>query len=186
MLGYPNHAAYILERQTAQTIEAVNERLASLTPPAVANAEREAADLQAMANAEGAALELAAWDWSYYTEKVRADRYAFDASQLRPYFEMDNVLENGVFFAANRLYGLTFELRPELPVYQSDVRVWEVFDVDGEPLGLFIGDFYGPAVQARRGLDERLRLAVAPCSAPRRWWAITSTCRSRRPASRRC
>ena len=149
MLGYPNHAAYILERQTAQTVEAVNERLASLAPPAVANAEREAADLQAMANAEGADLELAAWDWSYYTEKVRADRYAFDASQLRPYLEMDNVLENGVFFAANRLYGLTFELRPELPVYQSDVRVWEVFDADGEPLGLFIGDFY--ARPSKRG-----------------------------------
>ena len=149
MLGYPNHAAYILERQTAQTVEAVNERLASLTPPAVANAEREAADLQAMADAEGADLELAAWDWSYYTEKVRADRYAFDASQLRPYFELDNVLENGVFFAANRLYGLTFEPRPELPVYQSDVRVWEVFDADGEPLGLFIGDFY--ARPSKRG-----------------------------------
>ncbi len=149
MLGYPNHAAYILERQTAQTVEAVNERLASLAPPAVANAEREAADLQAMANAEGADLELAAWDWSYYTEKVRADRYAFDASQLRPYFELDNVLENGVFFAANRLYGLTFEPRPELPVYQSDVRVWEVFDAGGEPLGLFLGDFY--ARPSKRG-----------------------------------
>ena len=149
MLGYPNHAAYILERQTAQTVEAVNERLASLTPPAVANAEREAADLQAMADAEGADLELAAWDWSYYTEKVRADRYAFDASQLRPYFEMDNVLENGVFFAANRLYGLTFEPRPELPVYHPDVRVWEVFDADGDPLGLFLGDFY--ARPSKRG-----------------------------------
>ena len=149
MLGYPNHAAYILERQTAQTVEAVNGRLASLTPPAVANAEREAADLQAMANAEGADLELAAWDWSYYTEKVRADRYAFDASQLRPYFEMDNVLENGVFFAATRLYGLTFEERPELPVYHPDVRVWEVFDAGGEPLGLFLGDFY--ARPSKRG-----------------------------------
>ena len=149
MLGYPNHAAYILERQTAQTVEAVNERLASLAPPAVANAEREAADLQAMANAEGADLELAAWDWSYYTEKVRADRYAFDASQLRPYFEMNNVLEDGVFFAATRLYGLTFEERPELPVYHPDVRVWEVFDVDGEPLGLFLGDFY--ARPSKRG-----------------------------------
>ena len=149
MLGYPNHAAYILERQTAQTVEAVNERLASLAPPAVANAEREAADLQAMANAEGADLELAAWDWSYYTEKVRADRYAFDASQLRPYLEMDNVIENGVFFAANQLYGLTFEPRPELPVYQSDVRVWEVFDADGEALGLFLGDYY--ARPSKRG-----------------------------------
>ena len=149
MLGYPNHAAYILERQTARTVDAVNERLASLAPPAVANAEREAADLQAMAAAEGADLALAAWDWSYYTEKVRAERYAFDASQLRPYFEMDNVLENGVFFAANRLYGLTFEERPELPVYHPDVRVWEVFDVGGEALGLFIGDFY--ARPSKRG-----------------------------------
>ena len=149
MLGYPNHAAYILERQTARTVDAVNERLASLAPPAVANAEREAADLQAMAAAEGADIELAAWDWSYYTEKVRAERYAFDASQLRPYFEMDNVLENGVFFAANRLYGLTFEERPELPVYHPDVRVWEVFDAGGEALGLFIGDFY--ARPSKRG-----------------------------------
>ena len=149
MLGYPNHAAYILERQTARTVGAVNERLASLAPPAVANAEREAADLQAMAAAEGADIELAAWDWSYYTEKVRAERYAFDASQLRPYFEMDNVLENGVFFAANRLYGLTFEERSELPVYHPDIRVWEVFDAGGEPLGLFIGDFY--ARPSKRG-----------------------------------
>ena len=114
MLGYPNHAAYILEAQTAQTVDAVNERLASLAPPAVANARREAADLEAMAAAEGADIELAAWDWSYYTEKVRADRFAFDASELRPYFEIDAVLEKGVFFAANRLYGLTFEERPEL------------------------------------------------------------------------
>ena len=149
MLGYPNHAAYVLERQTARTVEAVNERLASLTPPAVANARREAADLQAMANADGGGLELQAWDWSYYTEKVRADRYAFDASQLRPYFELDNVIENGVFFAASRLYGLTFEPRPELPVYHPDVRVWEVFDADGSPLGLFLGDFY--ARPSKRG-----------------------------------
>ena len=149
MLGYPNHAAYILERQTARTVDAVNERLASLAPPAVANAEREAADLQAMAAAEGADIELAAWDWSYYTEKVRAERYAFDESQLRPYFEMDNVLENGVFYSANRLYGLTFEARPDLPVYHPDVRVWEAFDAGGEPLGLFIGDFY--ARPSKRG-----------------------------------
>ena len=149
MLGYPNHAAYILERQTARTVAAVNERLASLAPPAVANAEREAADLRAMAAAEGAEIEVAAWDWSYYTEKVRAERYAFDASQLRPYFEMDNVLENGVFFAANQLYGLTFEARPELPVYHPDVRVWEVFDAGGAALGLFLGDFY--ARPSKRG-----------------------------------
>ncbi len=149
MLGYPNHAAYILEAQTAQTVDAVNDRLASLAPPAVANAEREAADLQAMAAASGADHEIAAWDWAYYTEKVRADRYAFDASELRPYFEIDTVLEKGVFFAANRLFGLTFEERPALPTYHPDVRVWEVFDADGSPLGLFLGDFY--ARPSKRG-----------------------------------
>ena len=149
MLGYPNHAAYILEAQTAQTVDAVNERLASLAPPAVANARRETADLQAMASASGDDLELAAWDWAYYTEKVRADRYAFDASELPPYFEMNAVIEKGVFFAANRLYGLTFEERPELPGYHPDVRVWEGFDADGSPLGLFLGDYY--ARPSKRG-----------------------------------
>ena len=146
MLGYPNHAAYILERQTAQAVDAVNERLASLTPPAVANAQREAADLQAML---GDAGELEAWDWSFYTERVRADRYAFDAEQLRPYFELNNVIENGIFFAANQLYGLTFEERPNLPTYHPDVRIWEVFDADGSSLGLFLGDFY--ARPSKRG-----------------------------------
>ena len=146
MLGYPNHATYILERQTAQTVDAVNERLASLSPPAVANAQREAADLQAMLGDTG---ELAAWDWSFYTEKVRADRYAFDAEQLRPYFELNNVIERGVFFAANQLYGLTFEARPNLPTYHPDVRIWEVFDADGSPRGLFLGDFY--ARPSKRG-----------------------------------
>ena len=149
LLGYPNHAAYILEEQTAQTVNAVNDQLASLVPSAVANARREARDLRTMAAADGTALELAAWDWSYYTEKVRAARYDFDASELRPYFEMNNVLENGVFFAANRLYGLSFEERPELPVYHPDVRIWEVFDADGSPLGLFLADYY--ARSSKRG-----------------------------------
>ena len=95
-----------------------------------------------MAAADKPNLELASWDWSYYTEQVRAARYDFDASELRPYFEMDNVLQNGVFFAANRLYGLSFEERPNVPVYHPDVRVWEVFDADGSPLGLFLTDYY--------------------------------------------
>ena len=142
MLGYPTHAAYILEQQTAQTVDAVTERLASLTPPAVANATREAADLQAMIEAEGGDFELAAWDWAFYTEKVRAARFAFDESQLRPYFELDNVLANGVFYAATQLFGVTFTERPELPAYHPDVRVFEVTDADGEPLGLFLADFY--------------------------------------------
>ena len=149
MLGYPNHAAYILEQQTAQTVDAVNERLASLTPPAVANAQAEAVDLQEMIEAEDGDFALAGWDWAYYTEKVRAARYAFDASQLRPYFEMNTVLTNGVFYAATQLYGLTFKERSELPVYHPDVRVFEVFDAAGAPLGLFLGDFY--ARPSKRG-----------------------------------
>lgn len=149
MLGYPNHAAYILDEQTAQTVTAVNERLASLVPPAVANANREAADLQAMASADTGDVELAAWDWSYYAEKVRAARYDFDASELRPYFEIDAVIEKGVFYAATQLYGITFESRPDLTAYHPDVRVWEVFDHDGTPRGLFLGDFY--ARPSKRG-----------------------------------
>ena len=149
LLGYPHHAAYILEEQTAQTVDAVNTRLASLVPPAVANAGREQADLEAIAAADGTEIEVASWDWAFYTEKVRADRFDFDASELRPYFEMNTVLEDGVFFAANRLYGVTFEERPELPVYHPDVRVWEVFDADGSPLGLFLADYY--ARPSKRG-----------------------------------
>ena len=149
LLGYPNHAAYILEEQTAQTVDAVNTRLASLVPQAVANAGREQADLKAIAAADGTELEVAAWDWAFYTEKVRAERFDFDASELRPYFEMNTVLEEGVFFAANRLYGVTFEERPELPVYHPDVRVWEVSDADGSPLGLFLADYY--ARPSKRG-----------------------------------
>ena len=149
LLGYPNHAAYILEEETAQTVDAVNTRLASLVPPAVANAGREAADLQSIAVADGADVDIAPWDWAYYTEKVRAARFDFDASELRPYFEMDTVLENGVFFAANRLYGVTFEERPDLPVYHPDVRLWEVCDADGSSLGLFLADYY--ARPSKRG-----------------------------------
>ncbi len=149
LLGYDNHAAYILENQTAGTVAAVNQRLQELTPPAVANANREAADLQDMIVEEGYDFRLGPWDWSFYTEKVRQARFAFDESQLRPYFEVDNVLQRGVFYAAERLYGITFEERFDLPVYQEDVRVFEVFDAAGTTLGIFIADFYARA--SKRG-----------------------------------
>ena len=149
LLGYANHATYVLENETARTTAAVNERLATLTPAAVANAEREAADMQALIDAEGGDFELASWDWAYYSEKVRKARYDFDGSQLRPYFEMDNVLQKGVFFAANRLYGLSFKERTDLPVYHPDVRVFEVYDENGEMLALFLADFY--ARPSKRG-----------------------------------
>jgi peptidyl-dipeptidase Dcp len=149
LLGYQTHADYILDDQTAKTVDAVNERLASLTPPAVANAQREAADLQAMIDAEGGDFELAAWDWDYYSEKVRQQRYAFDGAELKPYLELDSVLIDGVFWAATQIYGITFEERFDLPVYQEDVRVFEVFEEDGSTLSLFIFDPY--ARESKRG-----------------------------------
>lgn len=142
LLGYANHAAYVLEEETAHSFAAVNQMLASLAPAAVANARKEAAAMQALIDGENGGFTLAAHDWAYYTEKLRKQRYAFDEAQLRPYFEVDNVLRNGVFFAANRLYGLSFHERQDLPVYHPDVRVFEVFDADGKPLALFLTDFY--------------------------------------------
>lgn len=149
LLGYSSHADYILEQQTAGTVEAVNQRLIELTPPAVANANREASDLQQMVVDDGQDFILASWDWDFYTERLRASRFDFDENQLRPYFEIDNVLRLGVFFAAERLFGITFQERTDLPTYQEDVRVFEVFDTDGTTLALFIADFY--ARSSKRG-----------------------------------
>lgn len=149
LLGYLSHADYILDDQTAQTVAAVNQRLAELAPAAAANARREAADLQQMIVAEGEDFELASWDWDFYAEKLRTQRYEFDAAQLRPYFEVNNVLQKGVFYAAERLYGISFKERTDLPVYQEDVRVFEVYDAEGETLAIFLADYY--ARPSKRG-----------------------------------
>ncbi len=154
MLGYPTWAAYVLADETAKTPEAVNAMLTQLAPPAVANAKREGAAIQAMIDKEQAAngqptFQLQPWDWSYYTEKVRADKYNFDESQLKPYFELRSVLENGVFYAAGQLYGLSFKQRTDLPVYQPDVLVYDVFDADGKQLAIFLADMY--ARPSKRG-----------------------------------
>ncbi len=149
LLGYANHAEYVLDDETAKTVTAVNERLGALTPAAVANAKREAAELQALIDVEAGNFELAAWDWNFYANKLRQQRFTFDASQLRPYLELDSVLKNGAFFAAGQIYGLRFEERFDLPVYQEDVRVFEVFEEDGSTLSLFIFDPYARA--SKRG-----------------------------------
>jgi peptidyl-dipeptidase Dcp len=142
LLGYDSHAAYQIEDATARTAEAAAGILAELTPAAVANAGAELADLQAIVDAEGGGFRVEPWDWAYYTEKVRKQRYDFDETELRPYFELERVLKDGVFYAAGQLYGLTFTERHDLPRYLPEVRVWEVFNADGSPLGLFYGDFY--------------------------------------------
>jgi len=142
LLGYENYAAYSLEDQTAHDTAAVNKLLGELAPPAVTNAKKEAADLQAVVDADKGGFKIGAADWAYYTDKVRAQRFAFDENQLKPYFELDNVLINGVFFAATKLYGITFKERKDLPVYNPDVRVFDVFDTDGKQLAIFLADMY--------------------------------------------
>ena len=149
LLGYENHAAYQLEDQTAGNVPTVNKLLVDLAPPAVANARREAADMQKVVDQEKGGFQIASWDWDLYSEKVRKARYAFDESELRPYYELNHVLLDGVFFAAGKLYGLTFKERHDLPVYQPDVRVFEVYDADGKPLALFFADYY--ARPSKRG-----------------------------------
>ncbi|MFF4382944.1 M3 family metallopeptidase [Kitasatospora sp. NPDC001547] len=148
LLGYPSHAAYVVADETAGTVEAVSALLSRLVGPAVAMARREAEELAREAAADGIG-EIAAHDWAYYSEKVRQSSYQVDAAALRPYFELERVLRDGVFFAANLAYGVTFTERPDLTAHHPDARVFEVFEEDGTPLGLFIGDFHARA--SKRG-----------------------------------
>ncbi|MEU1504250.1 M3 family metallopeptidase [Kitasatospora sp. NPDC005748] len=154
LLGYDTHAAHVVADETAGTVEAVDALLTRLVPPAVANARREAVELAAAAAVDGV-QEIAAHDWAYYSELVRQSSYQVDAAALRPYLELERVLRDGVFFAANLAYGVTFTERPDLPAYHPDVRVFEVFEEDGGSLGLFLADFHARA--SKRGgawMDE--------------------------------
>ena len=149
LLGYESPAAFELEDQTARTVKTVNDLLRQLAPAAVSNAKREAAELQKIIDAENGGFQLAAWDWAYYAEKARKAKYAFEESEIRPYFEMNRVLVDGIFFAATKLYGITFKERKDLPLYHPDTSTWEVFNEDGSPLALLIIDWY--ARPSKRG-----------------------------------
>jgi peptidyl-dipeptidase Dcp len=142
LLGYPTYAAYSLDDQMAKTPEHAIKLLSDLVPPATDKARAEAAEMQALVDKQNGGFKLAPWDWQYYAEQVRKAEYDLDESQLQPYFELDNVLENGVFFAANKLYGVTFKERTDIPVWQPDVRVFEVFETDGSPLALWYCDYF--------------------------------------------
>jgi len=142
LMGYANYAAWKLQDQMAKTPEAVDKFLGQLIPAAAARARVEAADIQAMIDKTGGHFKLEPWDWEYYAEKVRKAKYDLDDAQVRPYFELNNVLQNGVFYAANQLYGLTFKERHDLPVYQPDVRVFDVFDKDGKQLAIWYCDYF--------------------------------------------
>ena len=142
LLGFPNWAAYVLDDQMAKNPAAVEAFLSKLVPAATAKARGEARVIQAVINKGGKHFKLEPWDWELYAEQVRKAKYDLDENQIKPYFEINNVLENGVFFAANKLYGLTFKERKDIPVYQPDVRVFEVFDKDGSTLGLMYFDYF--------------------------------------------
>jgi peptidyl-dipeptidase Dcp len=142
LLGYPNYATYALEPQTAQNPDRVLDMLNDLIPAVIVNTEEEAADILDLMREDGIDDELQPWDWEYYAEKVRQERYDLDDAEVRPYFELNRVLEEGVFYAMERLYGITFEERHDLPVYHPDVRVFNVFEENGDQIGLFYADYF--------------------------------------------
>ena len=142
LLGYKSYADYVLFDQMAKTPEAVENFIAKLTPATAAKAADEAKQIQAMIDKSGPHFDLKPWDWDRYSDMVRKARYNLDDNELKPYFELDRVLKDGVFYAANQLYGVTFKERHDIPVYQPDVRVFDVFDKDGSQLGLIYFDYF--------------------------------------------
>ncbi len=140
LLGYPTYAAYSLDDQMAKTPERAIKLMTDMVPAAVAKAKSEAASMQKLADKDH--VTLAPWDWQYYSEQVKKSDYALDESEVKQYFVLDKVLQDGVFFAANKLYGITFKERHDIPVYQPDVRVFEVFDKDGTSMALFYADYF--------------------------------------------
>ena len=142
LLGFPNFAAWNLEDQMAKTPGAVQKFLFALVPGSTANATSEAKDIQRAIDQQKGGFQLEPWDWNYYAEQIRKQKYDIDEAQVQQYFELNNVLENGVFYAANQLYGLTFKERKDIPVYNPDMRVFEVFDSNGKPLALWYCDYF--------------------------------------------
>ncbi len=142
LIGFPNYAALTLMDQMAKNPENVEKFFAQLVPAATAKAKAEAADIQKLIDSQKGGFQLEAYDWNFYSEQVRKAKFDLDENQVKPYFELDSVLKNGIFYAANQLYGLTFKERHDLPVYNKDVKVFEVFDKDGSSMALFYCDYF--------------------------------------------
>lgn len=149
LLGYDSWADYRLTPQMAKTPEAVYQMFGSMVPAVVANTQKEADDIQAMINKTGGDFTLAPWDWAFYAEKVRKEKFDLDAAAIKPYFEFERVLKDGVFFTLERLYGVTLKPRPDLPVYHEDVKAYEMFDADGSSMAIFYADYF--AREGKRG-----------------------------------
>ncbi len=142
LLGFENYAAWNLQDQVAKTPEAALKFMDALVHDSTAKANAEAKDLQDLIDAQKGGFTLQPWDWDFYAQQVQKAKYDLDDDQVKPYFELNNVLQNGVFYAANQLYGITFKERHDLPVYHPDVRVFDVFDSDGKQLALWYCDYF--------------------------------------------
>jgi peptidyl-dipeptidase Dcp len=142
LLGYPNFASWTLVDQMAKTPDAALKFMDALVPPATARAATEAQDIQSLIDQQKGGFKVEPWDWDIYSEQVRKAKYDLDEEQVKPYFELNNVLENGVFYAATQLYGITFKERKDIPTYSPGMRVFEVFNADGSHLALFYCDYF--------------------------------------------
>lgn len=142
LLGYANYADYVLANRMAKTPAAAIKLLTDIAPAAMVKAHKEAAKMQALIDSQNGGFQMAPWDWQHYAEEVRKAEYSLDESQIKPYFELSRVIEDGLFYTANKLYGLTFKERHDIPVYHPDVRVFEVFDSDGKSMALWYCDYF--------------------------------------------
>ena len=167
LLGFEDYASWSIADQMAKTPAAALEFMRGIVPAARARAEREQADIQKVIDDEQGGFIVQAWDWAFYAERVRQAKYALDESQIRPYFALNTVLQDGVFWAASQLFGIRFVERFDIPVYHPDVRVWEIFDHTGEGMALFYGDFF--ARDSKQGgawmgnfIEQSFELAARP------------------------
>lgn len=142
LLGFPTWAHYVMDDQMAKSPDRALRLMADMAPAAASNARKEAAKLQAIVDKQGGGFPVESWDWDHYAEQVRKAEYDLDEAAVKPYLEFETVLQNGVFFAANQLFGLSFKERNDMPVYHPDVRVFDIIDTSGEVIGLFYGDYY--------------------------------------------
>ena len=180
LLGFDSYASWSTADQMAKTPEAALHFMRGIVPAARARAERELADIQKVIDDEQGGFTAQAWDWAFYAERVRLGKYALDESQIKPYFALDKVLHDGVFWAATQLFGITFTERFDIPVYHPDVRVWEIFDHTGEGMALFYGDFFardskGGGAWMGNFVEQSYEFAARP--------VIYNVCNYQKPAS---
>lgn len=180
LLGFDNYASWSMADQMAKTPDAALSFMRGIVPAARARAEREQADIQKVIDGEQGGFTAQAWDWAFYAEQVRLAKYALDESQIRPYFALNTVLEDGVFWAATQLFGIRFVERFDIPVYHPDVRVWEIFDQNGEGMALFYGDYFardskGGGAWMGNFVEQSRELAARP--------VIYNVCNYQKPAS---